>query len=349
MTYRSAFLGCGPRAAGHARAYALITRGELVALCDLNEDRLNSLGDTYGVAARYTDLDEMLRQEKPDVVHLITPPTLRVGLMARLAEAGVPGVIVEKPVCIGADDYKALRALNARSSTKFVVNHQLRHHPRILEFLQDVKEGKIGQVRCLDASAGLPMAGQGVHVLDLTFAFNGYAAPKTVFGAASGYDDINGTHPSPKAAEFLITFENGTRALLQAGAGAPEYEAGPNWRHKRIAVYGTQGFRHWRVDGWERSWPDGTVEQAKHVYAEEDVQGQAGLTNALFDWLDDGSKVHPNNLATSLDEWLVILAGYASAVEARPVDFPFDPPEDLLDQFKRFVGVGPGSEKRRTR
>jgi hypothetical protein len=36
----------------------------------------------------------------------------------------------------------------------------------------------------------------------------------------------------------------------------------------------------------------------------------------------------------------VILAGYLSTVEKRPVDLPFDPPDDLLDQFKTFVGAG---------
>jgi hypothetical protein len=95
----------------------------------------------------------------------------------------------------------------------------------------------------------------------------------------------------------------------------------------------------WRMNGWMRSCPDGPLEQGKHTYAEEDLQGQAGLTNALFDWLGDDAKVHPNNLTTSLDEWLVILAGYASTMEARPVEFPFDPPDDLLDRFKRFIGV----------
>ncbi|MBU0608815.1 MAG: hypothetical protein KKI08_13085, partial [Armatimonadetes bacterium] len=74
-------------------------------------------------------------------------------------------------------------------------------------------------------------------------------------------------------------------------------------------------------------------------YREEDVPGQAGLTNAMFDWLEDDNKPSPTNLSTSLDEWLVILAGYLSTVEARPVDLPFDPPDDLLDQFKRFVGA----------
>lgn len=339
MSYRCAFLGCGPRARGHAAAYEHITRGEIVAICDLNTERLNAFGDKYGISKRYMDLDEMLAKEKPDVVHLVTPPTLRVSLMTRLSEAGVPGVIVEKPICIGAADYKALRRLEAQSSTKFAVNHQLRHHPKILEFLADVEAGKIGEVRFIDASSVLPMAGQGPHILDLMFAFSGYAKPKTVFGASSGYDDINGTHPSPRSAESLITFENGCRAALMAGAGAPEFEEGPSWMHKRIAVYGTHGFLHWRMNAWERSLPDGTVEQGRKEYAAEDVRGQAGLTNALFDWLEDDDTPSPTNLKTSLDEWLVILAGYLSSVEARPVDLPFDPPDDLLDRFKRFVGA----------
>ncbi len=339
MAFRSAFLGCGPRANGHAKAYEHVTRGEIVALCDLDEERLNQFGDTYGVPTRYTDLEAMLDTEKPDVVHCVTDPTLRVPLMTKLADAGVSAVIVEKPICIGASDYKALRKLDAESSTKFAVNHQLRYHPRILQYLADVEAGEIGEVRCIDASSGLPMSGQGVHVLDLLFAFNGYAPACTVFGASSGYDDINGTHPSPRTAETMITFENGTRAMLQAGEGAPEFIEGPSWMHKRIAVYGTQGFRHWWMSGYEKSLPDGTVESGDQVYADQDVIGQANLVNAVYDWIEDDGRPAPTNLDVSLDEWLVILAGYMSTVEARPVDMPFDPPDDLLDQFKAFVGA----------
>lgn len=339
MGYRCALLGCGPRAHGHAKAYEHVTRGRAVACCDLDRERLETYGVTFGIAARYTDLDDMLASEKPDVVHVVTPPTLRVKLMTRLAEAGVPGVIVEKPICIGADDYYALLELAQTSRTKFAVNHQLRYHPRVLELLGHVRGGHIGQVRFLDASAMLPMSGQGVHVLDVLFAFAGYPEVETVFGASSGYDDINGTHPSPRTAELLITFRDGKRAALQAGEGAPMHDpAAPMWGHKRIAVYGTHGFVEWWMQGWARSLPDGSVEEGGHDYADQDVLGQAGLTNAMFDWLEDDGKPCPTNLTTSLDEWLVILAGYMSTVEARPVDLPFDPPDDLLDRFKVFVG-----------
>ena len=345
MAFRCAILGCGGRSRGHANAYKLITRGQLVAICDMNEKRLNEYGDIYGVKTRYMNFEEMLSKEKPDLLHIVTPPTLRVGLMTQAAEAGVPGVIVEKPICIGAEDYKALRALNARSKTKFVVNHQLRFHPKLLDLLKYVQDGGIGQVRFMDASAVLPMSGQGVHVMDLAFAFNGYAKPATAFAGVSGYDDINGTHPSPKSVEILVNFQNGTRAVLESGEAALRVDDSPNakhnWMHKRIAVYGTNGFVHWRMSGWERSLQNGTVETGKKSYAEEDNPGQAGLTNALFDWIADDRKVHPNNLATSRDEWLVLLAAYESAVKQKVVTFPFDPPNDLLAQFQKFVGVTP--------
>lgn len=340
MVYKSAFIGCGPRSNGHAASYEYINRSKMVACCDMNEERLNTYSEKFGIPHRYTNLDEMLEKEKPDIVHLVTPPTLRVGLMTKLSDAGVSGVIVEKPICIGADDYKALRNLEQNTKTKFVVNHQLRHHHQILEFLDDVKEGKIGEVRFIDASAVLPMSGQGVHVLDLIFAFSGYAEVETVFGASSGYDDINGTHPSPRTAETLITFKNGIRAALQAGEGAPMFDKSlPDWAHKRIAVYGTHGFRHWWMYGCEKSLPNGNVEKLSRDYATDDVPGQVGLTNALFDWLEDDNKISPTNLKTALDEWLVILAGYMSTVEARPINLPFEPPDDLLDRFKAFVGA----------
>ena len=94
------------------------------------------------------------------------------------------------------------------------------------------------------------------------------------------------------------------------------------------------------MQGWERSLSDGQTEKGSHDYGAEDLLGQAGLTNAALDWLGDDRKPAPTNLATALDEWLVILAGYLSSVEARPVDFPFDPPDDLLPRLKVALGAG---------
>jgi predicted dehydrogenase len=338
MSFKCAFLGCGPRANGHAMAYELISRGAKVACCDLDRERADSFAATYEIPRVYTDLEEMLDKERPDVVHMVTPPNLRVDLLNQLSAAQVGGVLVEKPICVGADDYARLRELATRTTMKIAVNHQLRHHNRVLELLDEVRQGVYGEIRFLDASAELTMSAQGVHVLDLMFAFNGYEPVQTVFGASSGFDDLGSNHPSPRIAQSLLTFRNGSRGVLQAGQGAPQITPSPtSWQHKRIAVYGTRGFCHWWMYGWEKTLPGGEVERGTLDYPDEDLPGQANLTNAMFDWLEDDAAVCPTNLSTSLDEWEVIMAGYLSTIEARPVDLPCEMPLDLLDRFQRFT------------
>ena len=130
--HRSAFLGCGGRARGHAHAYRDITRGQMVAICDLNEERLKSFGDEFGIKQRYTNIHEMLDKEKPDVLHIVTQPDLRVPLMTIAADHKVPAAIVEKPIALDSADYKAISELGRKSKTKFVVNHQLRFHPKVM-------------------------------------------------------------------------------------------------------------------------------------------------------------------------------------------------------------------------
>ena len=50
-TYRVAILGCRGRGTAASRAYHAHPRTEVVALCDLVQERLDTLGDELGVAA----------------------------------------------------------------------------------------------------------------------------------------------------------------------------------------------------------------------------------------------------------------------------------------------------------
>ncbi|MEK7398039.1 MAG: Gfo/Idh/MocA family oxidoreductase [Candidatus Poribacteria bacterium] len=333
--FKSAFLGCGGRAMGHAQAYKHITRGKKVAICDLSEQRLKHFGDTFGIENRYTNIHEMLDKEKPDVLHIVTLPDLRLQLMTIAAEHEVPAAIVEKPIAITGSDYKAIMELGKKCKTKFVVNHQLRHHPKILELLSDVKSGKIGEIKFIEVSARLNMSGQGTHVTDLMFAFNDYSEPETVFGSASGSEGFNTSHPTADMSEAYMTFKNGMHTLLVCGTNAPSVGDYPGHYHKRIAAYGTQGFVHWWMEGWEKKLKDGSYEKGAKSYGEEDVLGQAGLTNAAYDWLEDENKLHPNRLEISLMEFNTILAIFQSTVSRKMVQFPYDPPDDILNQLQK--------------
>ena len=70
-----------------------------------------------------------------------------------------------------------------------------------------------------------------------------------------------------------------------------------------ISVYASlvnKGFVHWRFESWERNLPGSGYEGGDLSYGAQDVIAQGGLTDAVFDWLDDESKEHPTHLKQSL-------------------------------------------------
>jgi predicted dehydrogenase len=313
----------------------MVTRGELAAICDRNEPQLEAFGDEFGIDRRYTDLDTMLDVEKPDLLHIITLPTIRVGPMTAAAEHGVPVVLVEKPIAIQGEDYRQILALNQRAKTRYVVNTQLHFHPRNLALKRYVAEGKIGEVRFIDVSARSTMLDQGVHVLELAHSYNAFVPFSRVFGQVSGRETLTSRQPAPDVAEAAIDFANGVRAQMVCGVVAPKAtDSDSIYHHKRIAVYGTRGFVQWTMSGWERfSEADGSA-SGEHVYGEQDERAQAALTDAAFEWAADEKALHPTRLERNLQQFNVVLGGYASALEGRPVDLPFDPPDGILDAFK---------------
>jgi predicted dehydrogenase len=339
--FKCAFLGCGPRARGHARGYATVQRGQMVALCDLDEKRRNDFGDEFGIQNRYTDVHEMLDKEQPDVLHIVTLPCLRVELMSLAAEHRVPAVIVEKPIALEGEDYRQLCALEATSATKFCVNTQLHFHARNMELKRDVAEGRIGKVRFVDVSARSTPLDQGVHVLELAHSYNGFAAFTSVFGQVADGSELDSRQPSPGMATATLNFANGAHGMIVCGTAAPfaTDRVEVRYAHKRAAVYGTDGFVHWTMGGWERRTVAGGYESGSHDYGTEDDLAQGRLTEAVFDWLLDDAQPHPTRLEHSLQQFNVILGLYVSALNAEPVNLPCEPPDGLLAALKeRLVG-----------
>ncbi len=339
--YKTAMLGCGGRARGHADAYRFVKRGTLAAICDMNEERLNNFGDDFGISSRYTDLDEMLEKERPDVLHIVTTPVvpsseerLRYPLMKQASDHGVPAAIIEKPVAVEGEDWKQIAELAAETKTKFVVNTQLDFHPKNLELKKDVAEGRIGEIRFIDASARSRPVEQGGHVLQLVSSYIDNSPPVRVLGQISGRQNLKSApgHPGPPHAVGHVLHENGVHVSLAFGTEMAQKASDTQgvYDHKRVFVAGTKGFVHWRFSSWERSTLDGGYESGPLNYGEQDVVAQANFTEAIFDWLDDESTVHPTHLKQSLIEFNIILGMYYSGLTNEIVDLPFEPPDGLM-------------------
>ncbi|MDE0482197.1 MAG: Gfo/Idh/MocA family oxidoreductase [Candidatus Poribacteria bacterium] len=342
--YKSAILGCGGRAKGHAGAYRFVKGGKLAAICDMNEERLNDFGDRFDISSRYSDLDEMLEKEKPDLLHIVTAPLLRgtnerirYPLMKKASDHGVPAVIVEKPIAVESEDWKQIAGLVEETETKFVVNTQLNFHPKNIELKRDVAEGRIGELRFIDASARNTIVNQGPHVLQLVSSYIDNSRPMSVLGQISGGERLDSAEPSPMHAAAHVLYENGLHVSLAfgTGMGAKVSERPANFRHKRVFVVGTKGFVHWRFSSWERTTPDGGYESGHLNYNDQDVQAQGNLTEAVFDWLDDEKNAHPTHLKQSLAEFNLLLGIYYSGITNNIIDLPFDPPDGLMDLLRK--------------
>ena len=349
--YKTAMLGCGNRAREHADAYRFIKRGKLAAICDMDKERLNTFGDEFGIPSRYTDLDDMLEKEKPDLLHIVTSPVapntneqLRYPLMKQASDHGVPAAIIEKPVAVEGEDWKQITGLAAETKTKFVVNTQLNFHPKNLELKKDVAEGRIGEIRFIDASARSRAAEQGGHILQLVSSYIDNSRPVRVLGQISGNEHLTATHPSPTAATHPspthvighVLYENDLHASLAFGTEMAQKASDTQgiYDHKRVFVVGTKGFVHWRFSSWERATLDGGYEGGPLNYREQDVIAQANFTEAIFDWLDDENNVHPTHLKQSLVESNIILGMYQSGLTNEIIELPFEPPDGLMDAFR---------------
>jgi predicted dehydrogenase len=340
--FKCAIVGVsGGRARGHAEAYQYIERGRLVAVSTRRKAKLDEFGERFGVAARYTDYRRMFEVEQPDLVHVNTPPDVRLEIMEAAEATGIPALIVEKPLAIQGEDYVAIREFARDCRVKVAINHQLHFHPRRAELQRRVAEGEIGEVRFVDASARMNLAYQGTHSLQAIAAFNpGASVATSVFGQVSGAEGLCQNakrHYAPDQCLAAISYDNGVSAMLRCGPSAPRVGDGPINTHKRVAVYGTRGYVHWTMWSWETSC-DGKIETGTHQYPDEDILGQAAMTEAMFDWLLDDRRVHPLHLDAALEDFGVILGLYTSALYHRPVALPLEPEPDLIDALRRRLG-----------
>lgn len=294
----------------------------------------------FGAKNRYIDYREMFLRERPDLVHVNTPPNVRLEIFEAADEAKIPALIVEKPLGIQSEDYLAIREFSRTCRMKIAVNHQLHYHSR-RQMLQDfVLEGKVGEVQFIDASCRMNLSQQGTHSLQSIGAFHPSGKPSLVFGQIGGSRGLVKApmaHFAPDSCLAGIRFNNGLQALLQCGLNAPKVGKGKINTHKRVSVYGTRGYIHWTMHSWETGC-DGKLDGGNHEYSMEDILGQVDLTESVFDWIEDNKSGHPLSLKAGLSDFNTILGIYSSAIRHYPVSLPADPEENLISLLRNRLG-----------
>src|SRR5205085_4640359 len=90
----------------------------VVAAVDVDETRVREFTSQFGIAAAYTDAAEMLEKEKPQLVHICTPPGTHCELSSAAMQAGA-WVLCEKPITASLAELDRLAEVEQRTG-KFV-------------------------------------------------------------------------------------------------------------------------------------------------------------------------------------------------------------------------------------
>jgi predicted dehydrogenase len=138
-----AIVGCGKIADDHAEQIQRIKGCEIVGVCDREPLMARQLFQRFPIKQHFHDLEAMLNEAKPDVVHITTPPQSHFNIAMTCLEAGCH-VYVEKPFTVNEHDARKLLAFADARGLKVTAGHddQFRHSARRMREL--INSGYIG-------------------------------------------------------------------------------------------------------------------------------------------------------------------------------------------------------------
>ena len=240
----------------------------IVAAMDTDGDRLGSFGREFGIPGVYRDLGELLSQERPDLVHVCTPPSTHHGTALACLRAGA-SVLVEKPPVISLREFDELTAAEGPDNGKpwfaTVFQHRFGSGQRRLKQLYD--SGALGRPLLAichttwfrdqayfdvewrgrwDTEGGGPTMGHGIHQMDMLL---------DVLGDWTEVSALARTQARRMETEDLtlahVTFANGAVASVVNSVLSPREESYLRFDFERATVEVTHlygyGDEDWRI------------------------------------------------------------------------------------------------------
>lgn len=192
---RVAIVGTGG-IAEQAHLPALRAQGDrvrVVAAVDIDEERLECFQERHDIPAGYTSLEGMLEVERPDLVHVCTPPAMHVDPVVRCLDAGA-WVFVEKPPCLSLAEFDRIETAERLGGPYASVVFQHRFGSGARHFARQLASGELGRplvALCQttwyrddayfdvpwrgrwETEGGGPTMGHGIHQMDLLLALLG--------------------------------------------------------------------------------------------------------------------------------------------------------------------------------
>lgn len=275
---RVAIIGTGGIAAKHAETLQQeVNDADIVAAVDVREEAVKAFSERFAIPAYYTDAGAMLSQEKPDIVHICTPPNLHTDLSIQALESG-SWVLCEKPLAASLRELDQIAEAEARTGRYCSSVYQWRFGPgaqHLKELITNSTMGKpmIGICQTTwyrdDAYYAVPWRGtwaselggcsmgHGIHAMDLFLWL--YGPWKDVSAKIATLDhDIEVEDVSMA----LVQFENGAIGNMINSVVSPRQESYIRMDFQESTVELKHLYSYKNKD-WAYSLYDGSAKQAE--------------------------------------------------------------------------------------
>lgn len=220
--------GAMPRS--HAASYHRHPATEVTAVCDIRpqalEDFRTRWADVWPDVRLYTDYQEMLRQEQPDLVSVVTPDHLHADITVAAAEGGVKAILCEKPIATTLADADRMIAATEANGVLLSVEHTRRWSPTFQKARELARQGDLGKLRTVISNMYSPRSmlfRNGTHMIDVMVFFAEsdpiwvFAELEEGFEHFTEYKSDGGHDPSTDpAACAYVRFANGVRGYYNS-------------------------------------------------------------------------------------------------------------------------------------
>jgi nucleoside-diphosphate-sugar epimerase/predicted dehydrogenase len=187
---RVGITGAGLISGLHQGGLSRIPSATIVGVVDADTERAKARAADWGVPWFRTQA-ELLDAERPEVIHVLTPPASHADLCIEALEAGAH-VYVEKPMAATESDCESMIETAARCDRRLCVGHSLVHDPLMRRALDAIRTGEVGEI----------LHAAGVYAFDAS-RIPGYRSKTWYTRLGGGFVEDLAAHPASLLARLL--------------------------------------------------------------------------------------------------------------------------------------------------
>lgn len=226
----------------------------MYAICQRNPEKLNQIGDSFGIEKRYTDFDELLKDPDIDAVHINTPIPDHASQSLKALRAG-KHVACTVPMATSVEDCRRIVEAVEETGLKYMMMETVVYAREFLFMKELYDKGELGKLQFVKAShqqdmdgwpnywPGLPPMHYATHCVGPVLGIlRGEAEYVSCFGSGTIREELHAHYNSPFAVETAhIKFRNSD---LSAHVYRSLFDTARQYRES-FEVYGSKKAVEW--------------------------------------------------------------------------------------------------------